>query len=307
MSKIAFLCPGYGSEVVGMGVDFVGRTAWGADYFEEVKAISGLDIFEVCMNGPQDELSQTQNAQPALAATSVAIARALRERGVEPSCVAGIAEGEYAAHIIAGTIDMGSAFELVARRGALAAMAAHINGGKTAELLGCTRAQAEDLCSAFGGKIAVCAELSPVRTAVSGDTDALEAAVAQWRDGKGSAKVYDGSFAANGKLMRSVATGMGMALKNTLFGPGDIPVYCNLTGECFDHMRSPELLGEQLVSPVLWRQSVEAMLEDGVDVFVQCGPGTTALDAAKETAETLGAEARFIKVATAEDVMFAKL
>lgn len=307
MSKIAFLCPGYTSEVVGMGVDFVGRASWGADYFEEVKAICGLDIFDMCMNGPQEELSQTQNAQPALAATSIAIARALRERGVEPAAVAGIGEGEYAAHVIAGTVDMNSAFELVARRGALTAMAAHINGGKTAEFLGCTKEQADQLCASFGGKIAVCAELSPSRMAISGDAEALEAAVAQWREGKGSVKVCDGDVAFNGKLMRSVSTGMGMALKNTLFGPGEVPVYCNLTGARFDHMRSPELLGEQVTSPVLWRQTIEAMLKDGVDTFIQCGPGSTALDAARETAQALGADVAFYKVATAEDVMFAKL
>ena len=307
MSKIAFLCPGCGSETVGMGVDFVGRSAWGADFFEEVKATCGLDIFDLCMNGPQEELSQTQNAQPALAATSIAIARALRERGVEPSCVAGISEGEYAAHVIAGTIDMASAMELVARRGALMAMAAHINEGAMAQLEGCTPDQAQALCDELEGKVYVSAQLSPTRMAISAATEKLDAVVDLWRSRGNAARVCDTKVAANCKLMQSAATGMHMALKNTLFGPGEIAVFSNLTGERFDHMRSPELLGKQIISPVLWQQTIEAMVAEGVDTFVQCGPGTTALKAAEESVRALGKSAAFVKVATAEDVMFTKI
>ena len=312
MGKIAFLCPGYGSQTVGMGVDFMGRYPWGADFFEDAKATTGLDIFDLCMSGPDEELSQTQNGQPCIVVTSLAVARALKERGIEPDCAAGLFEGEYAAHVIAGTIDVDSALELVARRGALMAMAAHVNKGQMALLEGCDARQAQELCEQFGNgqgaTLAVSAYLDDQTTAVSGSVEALQAAVDAWKERSGhEASIFTGNVAANCKLMRSAATGMGMALKNTLFGPGEIPVYNNLDGARFDHMRSPEILGDQITSPVKWNVTIENMIADGVDVFIQCGPGSLALDTAQRVAAKLGVKATFIKTASVEDVMFAKL
>ena len=116
-----------------MGVDFVGRSSWGADFFEEAKAISGLDIFDLCTNGPAEELDQVNNQLPCLVAASLASARALGERGLQPDCVAGFGIGEYAAHAIAGTADLECLLTLASRVGALAAMAdrvIRINSGR---------------------------------------------------------------------------------------------------------------------------------------------------------------------------------
>lgn len=312
VGKIAFLCPGYGSQTVGMGVDFMGRYQWGADFFEDAKATTGLDIFDLCMSGPDEELSQTQNGQPCMVVTSIAIARALKERGIEPDCVAGMFEGEYAAHVIAHTIDVDSALELVARRGALMAMAAHVNKGGMVLLEGCDARKAQELCEQFGGAegetLAVAAYLDDETTAVSGSDEALQKAADAWKESSGREAInLAGGVAANCRLMSSAKMGMRMALKNTLFGPGEIPVYNNLDGKRFDHMRSPEILGEQITSPVMWAASIEQMIEDGVDTFVQCGPGSLALDTAQRIAAKRKVKATFVKAATAEDVMFARI
>ena len=311
MAKIAFLCPGYGSQASGMGADFVGRFSWAADYFEEAKAVTGLDIFDLCMNQTQEELDQTQNGQPCIVVASLAVARALRERGIEPDCVAGLFEGEYAAHIIAKTVDENSALELVARRGALMAMAAHLNKGQLAVLEGCNAAKAAELCSSVhaqsGQTVAVSAYLDPETTAVSGQQEAVKNVCELWKQAGGTAYVLPGNVAANCMLMKSARSGMAMALKNTLFGPGEIPVYNNIDAKAFECVQSPAILGDQIIKPVMWRQTIEAMLDAGVDTFIQCGPGTMALEGARRTASAKGAKASFIKVASAQDVENFKL
>lgn len=123
MPKTAFLCVGEGSQRVGMGADIIQECQKAADIFMEASEASGLEIFSLCTQGPAEELDLTQNAHPCLATISLAIAAALQERGVKPDCVAGVGPGEYAAHALAGTIDIERAIMLVSRRGAMLAMA----------------------------------------------------------------------------------------------------------------------------------------------------------------------------------------
>ncbi len=311
MAKIAFLCPGMGSQVAGMGVDFVGRYTWAADMFEDAKAATGLDIFDLCANQTQDELDQTQNAQPCLVTASIVVARALRERGIEPSCVAGMFEGEYAAHVIAGTIDADSALELVARRGALMAMAAHLNKGSIVVLGSCDVTRAQELVSevhaSTGKPLAISAYLDPQTMAVSGDAGALEEFCARWGREGHAAVALPGNVPANCALMRSATAGMARALEGTLFGPGELPVYNNLDGKLFEHAKSPKLLGDQITSPVMWMQTIDAMIDDGVDTFIQCGPGALALDTVQRCAAARDAAVTCIKIASADDVMYTKI
>lgn len=122
MAKTAFLCIDEGAARVGMGVDFAPIVPAVADLFELAKDASMLDLFAFCSQGPLEELNQTQNAQPCVMVTALAAAYALRQKGIEPDCVAGLGAGEYAAHVLAGTIDEERAVMLVARRGAMMAM-----------------------------------------------------------------------------------------------------------------------------------------------------------------------------------------
>ncbi|MGN0038109.1 MAG: ACP S-malonyltransferase [Coriobacteriales bacterium] len=303
MGKLAFVCSGQGSQLVGMGVDFVGRSSWGADFFEEVKAISGLDIFDLCTNGPAEELDQVQNQLPCLIAADLAVARALGERGLQPDCVAGFGIGEYAAHVIAGTADLECLLTLGARVGALAAMAGHTTPSASALLKGCTPEAARGLCERHGASsLYVSAELSPSSVVLAGREQALEAALAEHLAAGKAGQRLNCAAALGTPLAQPVASGMAMALKHTLFGPGELPLYCNLTGELFDHMRSPELLGGALTAPVQWAKTVQGMLDAGVDRIVQCGPGGLLLEAAQELAAQRGIELSVARAATVQDV-----
>lgn len=303
MGKLAFVCSGQGSQLVGMGVDFVGRSSWGADFFEEVKAISGLDIFDLCTNGPAEELDQVQNQLPALVAADVAVAKALNERGLQPDCVAGFGIGEYAAHVIAGTADLECLLTLAARVGALGAMAGHTTPSATALLKGCTPAGATELSQRHGASnVFVSAELSPSSVMLAGRQDALQAALDEYRAAGGDGQLVACAAAFGTPLAQPVANGMSMALKHTLLGPGELPLYCNLTGKPFDHLHSPELLGGALTAPVQWTKTIQSMLDAGVDRIVQCGPGSMLLDAAQELAAERGLELSIARAATVQDV-----
>ena len=303
MGKLAFVCAGQGSQLLGMGVDFVGRSSWGADFFEEAKAISGLDIFDLCTNGPAEELDQVNNQLPCLVAASLASARALGERGLQPDCVAGFGIGEYAAHAIAGTADFECLLTLASRVGALAAMAGHLTPSATALLKGCSAEQAQELCERHGASaLYLSAVLSPSSVMVAGKADTVQAALDEHLAAGGAGQRISCAAALGTPLAQSVASGMAMALKHTLLGPGELPLYCNLNGEPFDHMRSPELLGGALTAPVRWDKVVESMLDAGVDRMVQCGPGGMLLEAAQELAAQRGVELSVARAATVHDV-----
>lgn len=232
MAKTAFLCVGEGAERVGMGVDFAPITSAAADLFELAKDASALDIFVLCAQGPLEELSQTQNAQPCLCVTALAAAAAVRSKGIEPDCVAGLGPGEYAAHALAGTIDEERALELVARRGAMMAM---------------------------------------------------------------------GKFRGEGG-MQMAARNMERAFKSTIFAEPAIPLYSSMTAAPLDISAVNDVLMRQITDAPLWDETIARMLEDGVERFVECGPGRRLTSDVERIAREKGVQVEAISIGDALDL-----
>ena len=306
MSKTAFLCSGQGAQKVGMGIDFVHAFPACADLFELAKSATGIDVFQLCEQGPLEELSLTQNTQPALVTTSLAIARALQDKGVKPDCVAGFSLGEYAAHAIARTISEETALQLVARRGAMMAMAASQTQGGMAALLRCNLEQAAQLCEKHAeahGQVLAPANINcPGQVVISGQTEALEDACADWKEQGGKFSMVKTSGAFHSPLMQFAADRMKPALEMTGFAAPEIDLYCNCNALPLEQGKAAEMLLRQITSPVLWEDTIRNMIGDGVDTFIECGPGKVLTGMVKRTARDMGVKVTQVCVETVEDM-----
>lgn len=289
-----------------MGIDFAERFEAAADLLDLAGRAAHADIRGLIERGPLEELSRTQNTQPTLVAVSLAIAHELEERGVHPDCVAGFSLGEYAAHVIAKTLDVRTALELVSRRGAVMAMAADRHEGGMAALLRCDLAQAARLCKEceeeFGQVLAPSNVNCPGQVVISGETEALEAACARWKAQGGKYAPVKTSGAFHCQLMEPAARQMGRPLASVAFSDACIPLYCNYNALPLVRGKEAESLVRQITSPVLWEDTVRNMIADGVDTFVECGPGKVLTGMAKRTARDMGAHVELVSVATVEEL-----
>ncbi|MCD8200433.1 MAG: ACP S-malonyltransferase [Coriobacteriaceae bacterium] len=295
MTKTAFLCSGQGCQTVGMGADLLQSSPLAADLFAIAEAVTELPITDLCLDGPLEELSRSKNVQPCLAAFSLSIAEILIDRGVTPDCVAGFSLGEYPAHVIAGTIDEPTMFSLLAHRGELMGLAAREHPGKMAALLRCTLVDAEALCEKHGvatGRVLEPANLNcPGQVVISGEADALDDACADWTASGGRCSVLATEGAFHTPLMRSAADGMRSALEATDFSAPMIPLYCNVDARPLAAGADvADILTRQIISPVRWEDTIRNMIDDGVDTFIECGPGKVLSGMVKRTAREIDAE-----------------
>ena len=281
--SVALLFSPQGAQAVGMGRDLAAVWPSARAVFAEADAILGWPISTLAWEGPEEELNDTRQTQPALLTTSIASLRALDEaagtRGepLAPGYVAGHSVGEYAALVAAGALSFEDALRLVARRGALMADAG-VAGGMAA-VIGLDR---DDVATAVasidaGDDLVVANDNAPGQVVISGTDAALEAAAGPLR-AAGARRVIrlkvSGPF--HSPLMRGVADELERSLAEVTWHDADPPIVSNVTGTPLSaaaDLRSS--LARQVYSPVEWVASMERMLADGVDTFVECGPGGT--------------------------------
>lgn len=300
------LCSGQGAQKLGMGLDFVQEIPACAEIYRLAADASGIDVRALCAEGPIEELSLTQNTQPALVACSLATATALMERDVEPDCVAGFSLGEYAAHAIAGTVDAKTALALVSQRARFMADAASKAKGSMAALLRCNLEQAQELCSkhaaALGQVLAPANVNCPGQVVISGQEQVVEAACADWKEQGGKFAPVKTSGAFHSPLMQDAAGRMRPVLEAVDFAAPRIPLYCNRTALPLEHGSEARMLEEQIVSPVLWEATIRNMIADGVERFIECGPGKVLTGMVKRTARDMKADVSYLCVETLEDL-----
>ena len=285
--KLALVFPGQGSQHVGMGVPLAGAFAAARDVFEEVDEALGRNLFRIMAEGPEADLTATQNAQPALMAMSMAVVRVLQiEGGFAPSEVAAFAAGhslgEYAALAAAGTLSLADAARLLDARGAAMARAAEANtggkGGMTA-LLGVALATAEQAASAAaadtGATCVVANDNAPGQVVISGHVAALDKAEELARAaGAKRAVRLDVSAAFHSPLMAPAADELRDALDAAEFGQALPAVIANVTAEPeTDGAAFRQLLVRQVTGRVRWRETIEAMVAAEVDTIVELGAG----------------------------------
>lgn len=280
MGSCAFVFPGQGSQVVGMGADLAREFPEAREVFDLADRVLGFPLSRLCWNGPEVQLRQTALTQPAVVTTSVAAWRALERRQLAPSVVAGHSVGEYAALVAAGCITFEECLRLVRRRGQLMQEAGDARAGGMAAVFGLSAAQVEDLCqrvsTAGFGVIEVANLNSPEQVVISGDTAAVDAAENPARE-QGARRYIKlpVSAAFHSSLMNEAAARLAEDLDAVDFKRARFPVVANVSAEAVvDPADVRYALRRQVASRVRWTESVRAMCARGVGTFVEVGPGT---------------------------------
>jgi [acyl-carrier-protein] S-malonyltransferase len=276
--RIGLLFPGQGSQAVGMGRDLAERFPEAREVWERADEALGFPLSKLCWEGPEDELTLTRNAQPALLAHSAAAWAVLRKAGIEVVCAAGHSLGEFSAYHAAGSLELGDALRTVRRRGELMFESGQQRPGTMAAVLGLDDDVVEGVCgqASTEDSVVVAANFnSPGQVVVSGDVAAVERA-SPMLVSAGAKKVQglNVSGAFHSPLMAVAAPGLAEQLDGAPFGDPAFPVISNVTASAVsDAAEARALLVEQLTSAVRWTASVRTMLGLGVTRFLEVGTG----------------------------------
>lgn len=302
----AWLFPGQGSQTVGMGRDVAAIFPAAQSVFDTADSVLGFPLSDLILNGPQPDLDDTLNAQPALLTASIAILRAAQERaaaeGIDlsaPRLVAGHSLGEYSALVAADAIDFADALRLVRARGRLMKQAGAAQPGGMAALIGADDATAEAVAAALPG-VQVANFNSPGQVVLSGSAAGI-AALPETAKAHGVRKVIPlaVSIAAHSPLMASIVDEYRAAVEATPMRPPRVPVISNVTAQPLievDTIRAE--LVQQLTAPVRWVADVQALADAGVTRFVEIGPGNVLTGLVKRILKDADARA----IGTPDDI-----
>lgn len=285
MAKTAFIFPGQGSQYVGMGKDFYESDAASKQLFHQADEILGFQLSKICFDGPEEELRQTQNTQPAIFIHSIVVLRKLA--AVKPDLVAGHSLGEYSSLVAASVLSFEDGLRLVRLRGELMQRAGEEQKGTMAAIVGLSPEIVEDLCreASETGIVQPANFNSPGQIVISGSISGVQKGIdiAKQRGAK-LAKQLVVSGAFHSPLMESAGIGLKNRLDQTTFHEPVVPVYANVTAEpVASATEIRPLLYRQLVSPVRWEETMKNMVRDGADNFVEVGPGKVLQGLAKRT------------------------
>lgn len=280
----AFLFPGQGSQHVGMGLDYYNQVPEARAVFDQADDLLGFPLSKLCFEGPEADLVDTASQQPAIFTTSVATLVWLQGGGWQPPAfVAGHSLGEFSALVAAGSISFAAGLQLVRRRGELMKAAGKRDPGAMAAVLALDISTVEQICreasERHGRPLQVANDNCPGQVVISGDSQALETAM-DLAVAAGARKVVrlPISIAAHSQLMASAAAEFAQAVADTPVQPAACPLIGNVSAR---PLTSPEEIRQelkaQLTSGVAWTASMNYLLEQGVERFVEVGPGETLL------------------------------
>jgi [acyl-carrier-protein] S-malonyltransferase len=285
MGSVAFVFPGQGSQYVGMAKDFYESRPDAKELMQQADELLGFPLSTICFEGPEEELRQTRNTQPAIFLHSIVVARCLE--GKKADMVAGHSLGEYSALVVAGALRFADALRLVRLRGELMQQAGERQRGTMAAVVGISPEVTEQLCATASevGVVQPANFNSPGQIVISGSVDGVRRAMELARQmGARMVKELVVSGAFHSPLMESARAGLKEALEGTEILTARLPVYANVTAEpVTDAHEIRDLLYRQLTSPVRWESTVRNMARDGAKTFCEIGPGKVLQGLIKRT------------------------
>ncbi len=303
MSKTAFIFPGQASQFVGMGKDFYDNSSIAKEIYDKANGILGSDIKKVSFEGPLEDLKQTKTTQPAIFILSVIINKLLEEKAIKPVITAGHSLGEYSALVCAGVMSFEDALKVVALRGAEMQKAGEINPGTMAAVVGlpddnlifeaCKEAETTGIVQPANFN-------SPGQVVISGSIDGVKKGM-ETAKAKGAkiAKELIVSGAFHSPLMQPAVQPLADKLQSVEFSDPKIPVVPNVTAKpTTDKNDMKKLLVDQVTAPVLWTKTIEAMIAEGIDTFIEVGPGNVLQGLGKRISK----EVRFFGVQNLEEL-----
>jgi [acyl-carrier-protein] S-malonyltransferase len=270
MGKIAFVFAGQGAQYSGMGKDVAEYSKAAADIFKQADEVRP-ETSRQCFEGTEAELQETKNTQPCIYTVDMAIAAALEEKGIKADYAAGFSLGELAALAYAKAFDFQSGLELVSKRGALMQIASEKHDTGMAAVLKLSDEKIEELAAKYDNVYPVNFNCDGNVT-VAADKQQLDAFAADVKAERGLARILKVSGAFHSPYMAEAAEGFGKVLADAEVAEVEIPVYSNRTAQAYEGDYKA-LLEEQIINPVRWKTLILNLIEEGVDTFIELGPG----------------------------------
>lgn len=299
MGKTAVIFPGQGAQYVGMAKDFYDSFEDSKKVFDEADDVLDIELKKICFE-ENDDINKTEYTQPAMVAAEVAIYEHLKNAGLKADVFAGLSLGEYSALVAAGAMTLADGIKTVRRRGILMQNEVPLGMGGMAAVIAMDADKIAEICENTPGKVQIANYNCPGQIVISGEAEAVKAASATLAEA-GAKRVIP--LNVSGPFHSQMLVPAGEKLYDFLQGvdvaEGFAPYYCNADAEeITDAAKVKELLKRQVYSSVRWQQTIENMIADGVDTFIEVGPGKTLTGFMKK----INREVKSINIATVDDL-----